>query len=228
MLSDTTAGARRQLMPFDVVPGTRNCDDASPDQEYKRRKIDIPNGTGDESSHFLDPPCSNESTQSHPSSSHGVLARPAPLTVPDSPLHPHPHHYDPVPVPGVYQPPSASTPRSTSPSPFRTTTATARPAPRVTLQTRPWAVRRTTSMRAHQPYPQHEPGRNHRHGHCTGTPSCRSSSPTRTGTHPSTLMRTCTLRHENDVPEHDNWHPYAESERGPSAGTLGLGPGTSL
>jgi hypothetical protein len=35
-----------------------------------------------------------ESTQSHPGSSHDVLARPAPLTGPDSPLHPHPHHYD--------------------------------------------------------------------------------------------------------------------------------------
>jgi hypothetical protein len=30
MLSDTTA-PRRQLIPFDVVPHTRNCDDASTD-----------------------------------------------------------------------------------------------------------------------------------------------------------------------------------------------------
>ncbi|KAJ7899758.1 hypothetical protein B0H13DRAFT_1622614 [Mycena leptocephala] len=27
MLSDTTAGPRSQLLPFDVVPRTRNCDD---------------------------------------------------------------------------------------------------------------------------------------------------------------------------------------------------------
>jgi hypothetical protein len=47
MLSDTTAGPRRQLIPFDVVPHTRNCDDASPDREYKRRKIDT-NGNGEE------------------------------------------------------------------------------------------------------------------------------------------------------------------------------------
>jgi hypothetical protein len=42
MLSDTTAdpGSRRQLIPFDVVPRTRNCDDALTDREYKRRKID--------------------------------------------------------------------------------------------------------------------------------------------------------------------------------------------
>ncbi|KAJ7912282.1 hypothetical protein B0H13DRAFT_2476711 [Mycena leptocephala] len=79
MLSDTTTGPRHQLIPFYVVPRTRNGDDASPDREFKRRKIDIPNG---------------EEYISRPGSSHDVLARPAPLTVPDSPLHPHPHHYD--------------------------------------------------------------------------------------------------------------------------------------
>jgi hypothetical protein len=42
MLSYTTAGpgTRRPMLPFDFVPRTHNCDDASPDREYKRRKID--------------------------------------------------------------------------------------------------------------------------------------------------------------------------------------------
>ncbi|KAJ7928239.1 hypothetical protein B0H13DRAFT_2549739 [Mycena leptocephala] len=85
MLSDTTP-ARRQLIPFDVVPRTRNCDDASPDREHKRRKIDTDgNGEGV----YI----------SRPGSSHDALACPPPLTVPDSPLHPHPHHYDPSPCP---------------------------------------------------------------------------------------------------------------------------------
>jgi hypothetical protein len=49
MLSDSTAGpgARRPMLPFDVVPRTRNCDDVSTDREYKRRKIDT-NGNGEE------------------------------------------------------------------------------------------------------------------------------------------------------------------------------------
>jgi hypothetical protein len=35
------------MIPFDVVLHTRSCDDASPDREYKRRKIDT-NGNGEE------------------------------------------------------------------------------------------------------------------------------------------------------------------------------------
>ncbi|KAJ6514175.1 hypothetical protein C8R47DRAFT_1090505 [Mycena vitilis] len=70
-------GGRRAPMPFESAP-RRNCDDV-PEREYKRRKMD--NGTGDEG--YLPP-------QSRPSSSHDIIARPPPLTVPDSPL-PHPH-----------------------------------------------------------------------------------------------------------------------------------------
>ncbi|KAJ7645040.1 hypothetical protein DFH06DRAFT_1051275, partial [Mycena polygramma] len=62
--------ARRPL-PFDAA--RRNCDDV-PEREYKRRKMD----NGDEG--YL----------SRPGSSHDIIARPPPLTVPDSPL-PHPH-----------------------------------------------------------------------------------------------------------------------------------------
>ncbi|KAJ7858306.1 hypothetical protein B0H13DRAFT_1901914 [Mycena leptocephala] len=144
--SKSSAG---ELIPFDVVPCTRNCDDASRDREYKRRKIDT---NGDEV--YI------ESTQSRPGSSHDVLMRPPPLTVPDSPLHPHPHHYNfvAVPVPVSTNPhPSASTPRCTSPTPAHTTTA--RPALRSTSPTRP---RMTATTGMHM-----------------GTPSGRSSFPTR-------------------------------------------------
>jgi hypothetical protein len=97
MLSATTTGPgpRRQPIPFDVVPRTRNCDDASTDREYKRRKIDT-NGNGEEV--YIVRLCSlsistllkakRENTQSRPGSLHDALAHPPPLTVSDSPLHP--------------------------------------------------------------------------------------------------------------------------------------------
>jgi hypothetical protein len=133
MLSDSTGspGARRPMLPFDVVPRMRHCDEASTDREYKRRKIDT-SGHGEEVyivcvllfisiSSLL-----RGSTQSRPGSSYDTLARPHPLTVPDSPFHPHPQHYDSVtmPVPVYTNPPSASTPRCTSPTHPRATQPT--------------------------------------------------------------------------------------------------------
>ncbi|KAJ7928250.1 hypothetical protein B0H13DRAFT_1007595 [Mycena leptocephala] len=135
MLFDTTPGARRPMLPFDVVPRTRNCDDASPYREYKRRKIDT-NGNGEEV--YI----------SHPGSSHDALARPALLTVPDSPLHP------PSPCPPTV--PSASTPRCTFPTRVRTTMAHS--APRSTSPTGPvprrssrWACARPRTRARIQP-----------------------------------------------------------------------------
>ncbi|KAJ7928282.1 hypothetical protein B0H13DRAFT_2311817 [Mycena leptocephala] len=75
------------MLPFDVVPHTRSCDDASPDREYKRRKIDT-NGKMERRSTSL--------PREHAEPPRVLARRPSP---PDSPLHPRPHHYDPVTVP---------------------------------------------------------------------------------------------------------------------------------
>jgi hypothetical protein len=105
------------MIPFDVVLHTRSCDDASPDREYKRRKIDT-NGKMERRStscaslltfSFHVTEC-HENTQSRPGSSHDALARPirpsirARITT------------TPSPCPCPPTPPSASTRRYTSPT----------------------------------------------------------------------------------------------------------------
>ncbi|KAJ7928255.1 hypothetical protein B0H13DRAFT_2549767 [Mycena leptocephala] len=124
---------------------------------------------------------------SHPRSSHDILARQGPLNVPDSPLHLHPHHYDPVTVsvPVPTNRPSASTPRCTSRTHVRTTTATApdwtsAPPPRLPPG-RATYDERDHGQQLSQPYAAHEPGRD-----VSRRPSSRTRTCTRT--RPSTSM----------------------------------------
>ncbi|KAJ7928266.1 hypothetical protein B0H13DRAFT_1968703 [Mycena leptocephala] len=214
-------GARRPMLPFDVVPRTRNCDDVSPDREYKRRKIDT-NGNGEEV--YI----------SRPGSSHDVLARPPPLTVPDSPLHPHPHHYDPVTVPVP--------PRPRSPPPDARPHHNGTSGPALHLPDSP-PGRATYDERDHahahgqplsQPYAQHEVGREHGHGHGYNLPPPFKFSHPNPHPHSQSPVdingnahgHAGLDAHEHDT--HDSWRPYAESERGPTAGAGAPGVGAPL
>ncbi|KAK7044417.1 BZIP domain-containing protein [Favolaschia claudopus] len=97
----------RRPLPYELSGGTaaagqrRGCDSPNDGQgrEYKRRKMDMSNGSGPSS-------VVEEVYLSRPSSAHDhhhngnlVLPRPPPLTVPDGPHMPHPHHAYPDSVP---------------------------------------------------------------------------------------------------------------------------------
>ncbi|KAJ7867308.1 hypothetical protein B0H13DRAFT_2351969 [Mycena leptocephala] len=189
MLSETT-DPRRPMIPFNVVPRTRNCDDASPDREYKRRKIDT---SGDEAYMHAEP--------------HRLLARrpgrPPPLTVPDSPLHPHLHHYDsvPVPVPVSTNPPFSLDPAlhlpDARPGPIEHHNGNGN-GPALYLSDSP-SGRATYDERDHghgaplsRPYTQHEVGRDHAHGDTL--PLFKFSHPHPTRARPSISMGMCTSR----------------------------------
>ncbi|KAJ7927338.1 hypothetical protein B0H13DRAFT_1971481 [Mycena leptocephala] len=117
-----------ELIPFDVVPRTRDCDDTSTDREYKRRKIDT-DGNGEEVyiGEHAEPP----------GSSQYVLARP-PRSPSPTRLSTHTRiTTTPSLCPCQFQ---SSTLRCTSPtrapSPFRTTTPTA--PPHIRARKRAW------------------------------------------------------------------------------------------
>ncbi|KAJ7827422.1 hypothetical protein B0H13DRAFT_2680411 [Mycena leptocephala] len=163
---------------------------------YKRRKID-PNSNGEEVYMHAEPP----------GSSHDVLARPPPLTAHRSRLAPpsasastslQPRHR-PGTCPASTNPPSASTPRCTSP-------------------TRPRATRRTMSVTtgscSPSPTPRtHKPGRDHGHGYTL--PPFKFSHPhSHPHPHSPVDINGHAHPHEHDTHEHDSWRPYAESELG--------------
>ncbi|KAJ7906964.1 hypothetical protein B0H13DRAFT_2662621 [Mycena leptocephala] len=197
MLSDTTAPAANR--------------------EYKRRKIDI--GTGEVyiarlllsfSFHVT------EGEHAEPAgSSHDALTRLPPLTVPDSPLHPHPHHYDPR---------LPSTPRCTSP--MRATAISHHNG--------------TSGLAFHLPDspPYYDDGLDEHvrdHGHAHGAPLSSSSTPHThmkldviTFSHPHSPIDGVHNgnAHEHAYDTHNSWRSYAESERGPGAGAAGVGMGT--
>ncbi|KAJ7928261.1 hypothetical protein B0H13DRAFT_2549778 [Mycena leptocephala] len=165
-----------------------------------------------------------ESTQSHPGSSHDALARPAPLTVPDSPLHPHPHshHYDPVtvPVPVSTNPPFGLDPALHLPNARPHHNGNSKSGPALHLPDSP-PGRATFDKRDHgqqlsQPYAAHEPGRD---VHYT-LPLSKFSHP-----HPHAHSPVDINGHAH---EHDSWRPYAESKRSTGVGTAGTGVGAPL
>ncbi|KAJ7858304.1 hypothetical protein B0H13DRAFT_2573607 [Mycena leptocephala] len=196
---------RRQLIPFDVVPRTRNCDDAAMDREYKRKKIDAKWRRKGE------PPRVPTRHPRPAAPAHRSRLAPPPTSAPLRPRH--------RPGAPAHQPPLQPRPRAAPPNarpgpiPHHNGNGTSTAAlhlpesPRMTATTSA-----TTGMRMghRSPSPMHTHTRMKLDVTTgTGTPYRRSSS--RTCTPPSTSMGIRTSMTAGAR------RPYAESERGPGA-----------